>query len=61
MAKARVPRGRAIGANEDSATTVMPASNGPPIYRYLSLLQTVSKTEAMIQENLLCGGSYVRK
>ena len=27
-----------MGASEDSATTVIPASSGPPIYKYLSFL-----------------------
>ena len=38
IASPRMPRGRAIGAKELSATTVTPASRGPPMYKYLSFL-----------------------
>jgi hypothetical protein len=37
-ARPRMPKGRAMGASELRATTVTPASKGPPMYRYLSFL-----------------------
>jgi len=46
--------GRTIGARELKATTVTPASRGPPRCRYLSLLKKDQKLSA-----LKPGGTYV--
>lgn len=39
-----------MGASEDSATTVIPASRGPPMYKYLSFLLEHSSDEYYIKE-----------
>jgi len=36
-----MPRGKAMGAKELRATTVIPARRGPPRFRYLSFLNVM--------------------
>lgn len=56
-----MPKGRARGASELNATTVTPASSGPPIYKYLSFLSTVSFDSLQRVRNIPGRSAHVRK